>query len=180
MSTTLPPGIQDQRSTRLGWVLASLFLLLFVNIILLPRTPLDQRASLRIFHDSLGLMVAVLAALRLYWFARDPSPRPPAGLPPASFAFNRAILVFLCMTFVAEGVLGFFFAWGEGRDVILFGLKLPALVAKSDLVRLPAGYFHSVFGFYYLMLFALWVAFGVYQNLRYKVGLRRLLPGAAV
>jgi cytochrome b561 len=180
MNAQAAPGIQDQRSTAMGWVLALLFTALFVNIIMLPRTALDQRDTLRLVHDSLGLVVAVLAAIRLWWYVRDPAPLAPAGLPENSFAFNRSILVFLYLTFVITAVIGFAYAWGEGRDVVLFGITLPQLVAKSEVVRMPAGYLHSSLGFYYLMLLAIWLAWGLYQHLRYRVGLRRLLPGARV
>ena len=180
MSKQLAPGIQDRRSTIMGYVLALLFFVLFINIINLPRTALDQRATLRLIHDSLGLIVLLLAAVRLYWYYRDPAPRPPRGLPESSFAFNRAILVFLYATFTVTGVIGFMYAWGEGRDIVLFGATLPAMVARGEAVRIPMGYLHSSLGFYYLMLLSIWFAFGFYQHWRYKVGLRRLLPGARV
>jgi cytochrome b561 len=164
----------------MGWTLALLFAVLFVNIVMLPRTALDQRYTLRVVHDSLGLVVSVLAAVRLWWFARDPAPVPPPGLPAASFAFNRAILVALCLVFAVTGVIGFIYAWGEGREVVLFGITLPHLVAKSETARIPMGYLHSTLGFYYIMLFCIWLAFGWYQHLRYRVGLMRLLPGSRV
>jgi cytochrome b561 len=50
----------------MGYILALLFLALFINTINLPRTALDQRATLRLFHDSLGLIVLLLAAVRVY------------------------------------------------------------------------------------------------------------------
>jgi cytochrome b561 len=180
MNMPLAAGMQDQRSTLMGWTLALLFTALFINILMLPRTALDQRETLRLVHDSLGLTVAILAAVRLWWFARDPAPLPPAGLPVNSFAFNRAILVALCVVFAVTGFIGFIYAWGEGREVVLFGIELPHLVPKSETVRIPMGYLHSVLGFYYLMLFCIWLAFGIYQHLRYRVGLRRLLPGRSV
>lgn len=180
MSNELAPGIQDRRSTIMAYVLVSCFLILFFNTINLPRTALDQRATLRLVHDSFGLIVLLLAALRLYWHYRDPAPRPPPGLPERSFAFNRTILVFLYATFAITGVIGFIYAWGEGRDVVLFGITLPHLVARSESVRVPTGYLHSSLGFYYLMLLSIWFAFGFYQHWRYKVGLRRLLPGRQV
>ncbi len=180
MSNELAPGIQDRRSTIMGYVLALLFFVLFINTINLPRTALDQRATLRLIHDSFGVIVLLLAAVRLYWHYRDPAPQPPLGLPENSFAFNRTILVFLYATFTITGLIGFIYAWGEGRDVMLFGITLPDLVARSESVRVPMGYLHSSLGFYYLMLLSIWFAFGFYQHRRYKVGLRRLLPGARV
>jgi cytochrome b561 len=180
MNSQSSAGLQDRRSTLMGWALALLFTVLLINILMLPRTALDQRDTLRLVHDSLGLVVAVAAAIRLWWFVRDPAPLPPAGLPDSSFAFNRAILVTLCLVFAVTGVIGFFYAWGEGRDVVLFGIRLPDLVAKSERVRIPMGYLHSTLGFYYIMLFCIWLAFGLYQHLRYRAGLRRLLPGSRV
>ncbi len=173
-------GRQDRRPALMGWALALVFTILLANIVTLPRTPLDQRETLRLVHDSLGLVLTVLAAVRLWWFARDPAPRPPPGLPPASFAFNRAILVALCLVFAVTGVIGFVYAWGEGREVVLFGIHLPQLVTRSEAVRIPMGYLHSTLAFYYLMLFGIWLAWGVFQHLRYGVGLRRLLPGSRV
>lgn len=180
MSKQLAPGMQDRRSTIMGYVLALLFFVLFINIINLPRTALDQRATLRLVHDSLGLIVLLLAAVRLYWYYRDPAPRPPPGLPEKSFAFNRTILVFLYATFAVTGVIGFIYAWGEGRDIVLFGATLPAMVARGEGVRIPMGYLHSSLGFYYLMLLSIWFGFGFYQHWRYRAGLRRLLPGPRV
>ena len=180
MSTQTAAGFQDERSALMGWALALVFVVLLVNILMLPRTALDQRDTLRLVHDSVGLILAVLAALRLWWFVRDPAPLPPVGLPENSFAFNRAILVFLCLVFAVTGVIGFFYAWGEGRQVVLFGITLPQIVVKSEQVRIPMGYLHSTLGFYYIMLFCIWLAYGCYQHLRYRAGLRRLLPGARV
>jgi cytochrome b561 len=180
MNPNAAAGVQARRDTLMGWALALAFSVLLANILMLPRTALDQRETLRLVHDSLGLVLALLAAIRLWWFVRDPAPLPPAGLPASSFAFNRAILVALCLVFAVTGVIGFFYAWGEGRDVVLFGLELPALVQKSESVRIPMGYLHSTLGFYYMMLFSIWLAYGLYQHLRYRAGLLRLLPGSRV
>jgi cytochrome b561 len=39
--------------------------------------------------------------------------------------------VFLYLTFAITGVIGFIYAWGEGRDVVLFGITLPDLVCAQ-------------------------------------------------
>lgn len=156
------------------------FLLLFVNILNVPRTPLDERATLQLIHDSLGLVVGLLCWFRIYWFVKGPKPQPPEGLPESSFAFNRAILFVLILTFAVEFVIGIFYAWGEGRDVNLFGWQLPQLVETSENLRRSTGYPHSALAFYYLMLISLWLAVGVYQRIRYKTGWRRLFPGERV
>ena len=177
----LMPGRQDRRSTILGWALFLGFLLLMVNIVTLPRTALDERAALRMFHDSAGLLIMCLAAYVLIQRIRSPAPQPPVGLPENSFGFNRAILLALFTTFAVTGLIGFIYAWGEfDREVVLFGVTLPQIIADSDRVRKTFGYLHSALGFYYLFLIAVWFVFGLYQHLRYRTGVLRLFPGSRV
>ncbi len=177
----LMPGRQDRRATILGWVLFLGFLVLMGNIVTLPRTALDERAALRMFHDSLGLLVMCFAAYVLIQRIRAPAPRPPVGLPENSFGFNRAILFVLFATFAATGLIGFIYAWGEfDREVILFGVTLPQIIADGDGVRKTFGYLHSALGFYYLFLIGVWLIFGLYQHVRYRAGLLRLFPGSRV
>jgi len=181
MSNALPPGIQDRRSAILGWILFLGFFILLANILLLPRTALDERQGLRLFHDSLGVVVIVLAAVKLAWMARGPRPSPPPGLPDNSFGLNRAILAALFTVFVITGLLGFVFAFGEhDRPIVLFGIPIPQLLPEGDTLRKPGGYLHSALSFYYMMLASIWVAYGVWQHLRYRVGLARLFPGSRV
>jgi cytochrome b561 len=180
MTRDLPAGRQSRRASTLGWILFVTFAVLFWNIVTMPRTALDQREFLHAMHYSVGTLVFLLAGLKLIWWFRKPLPHPPEGLPAASFAFNRSILFALMLVFVAEGAIGFAYAWGTGHHVALFGLPVPALLPKSEATRMAMGYFHSALGFYYLMLFSIWLAFGIYQHLRYRTGLRRLWPGAQV
>ncbi len=179
MTPDMPAGQQSRRATILGWVLFITFGVLFWNIVTMPRTPLDQREFLHAMHYSVGAMVFLAAALKLAWWLAD-RPEPPPALPTVSFAFNRAILLALMLVFVAEGVIGFGYAWGTGDQVSLFGIQVPALLPKNEPTRMAMGYLHSALGFYYLMLFAIWLGFGVYQHVRYRVGLRRLWPGGRV
>jgi cytochrome b561 len=180
MAEAVAPGVQPNRFTILGWLLAVSFVVLFWNIVDMPRTALDQREPLRILHFSLGLVVSALALWRLIWWIRGPRLQGPVGLPAASFAFHRSVLFALLLVFVVETVIGFIYAWGIGDAVTLFGIHLPAVLPKSESLRMAYGYFHSALGFYYMMLISLWFAFGFYQHWRYKSGLKRLFPGARI
>jgi cytochrome b561 len=134
MSEAVVAGRQRNDEAVFGWILALCFFVLLYNIISLPRTALEDRAALRAFHDSFGLVFIVLSVWRLSWMARRPGPLPPAGLPAASFGFNRAILVALYLTFVLTGVIGLLYGWGEfEREVVLFGLHLPSPTARTTL-----------------------------------------------
>ena len=181
MSVQAAAGRQRRDEAVFGWVLALSFMILLYNIISLPRTALEDRASLRAFHDSFGLVFIMLSIWRLGWMARRQPPAPPAGLPLASFGFNRALLAAMYLSFVLTGVIGLVYGWGEfDREVVLFGLHLPSPFGENDAVRRLFGYLHSALGFYYLALIGVWLVFGVYQHLRYRVGLLRLLPGGRV
>jgi cytochrome b561 len=180
MSEDLLPGRQGRYASMLGWAIALTFLVLFWNTINLPRTPLDQRSFLREMHNSLGFIVLLLSIVKLWTWSSQPRARPPPGLPPASFAFNRAILLALVLTFAATGVIGFVYSWADGQEVVLFGIHLPRLVQPSWPLRTTVGYLHSSLGFYYLMLFSIWIVFGLYQHARYSAGLLRLLPGSRI
>lgn len=180
MNPSLPPGTQDRRAAILGWLVVVACAAMIWNSIELPRTALDMRAGLRALHSTLGLVVVVLVAVRLWWWARGPKPRPPAGVPESSFAFNRAIVLALLLSFGVTGIIGFPYAWADGQEITLFGVHLPRLVEPSRELRGMLGYLHSAIAFYYLMLLAIWFAYGFYQQLRYRPGLARLLPGSRV
>ena len=180
MSEQLVPGNQDKVATLLGWAIFVTFFILFFNIINLPRTPLGEREGMQLWHDSLGWIVGVLCWARLYWFVKGPKPSPPEGMPADSFAFCRAILFILILVFALEFLIGIFYAWGEARQVNFFGAIFPQLVETSEPLRISTGYPHSALAFYYLMLFCLWFAVGIWQNKKYQSGWRRLFPGEKV
>lgn len=180
MTEQLAPGTQDRVGTLLGWAIFIAFFVLFINIINLPRTPLGQREGFQLWHDSVGLIVGVLCWFRIYWFIKGPKPQPPSGLPEHSFAFTRAILFTLVFVFAIEFLIGFLYAWGEGRPINMFGFLFPQLVETSESLRISTGYPHSALAFYYLMLFCLWFTVGIWQQRKYKTGWRRLFPGEQV
>jgi cytochrome b561 len=179
----LAAGQQDPLATLLGALIFAIFTYLFYDTVTIPTTPLDPpdaRLVLRAFHYTLGLSVWALVAVRLYWWKTGPRPSPPPGLPPAAFALNRAILFALFLTFFVTAIVGAIYAYADGQPVSLYGVHLPRVIPESYALRVFGGYFHSAFGFYYLGLVALWLLVGLYQHLRYRAGLLRLLPGPRV
>ena len=183
MTERLPAGRQDSFATLLGALIFAIFTYLFYDTITIPTTPLDPpdaRLVLRAFHYTLGISVWVLVAVRLYWWRRGPKPAPPPGLPDGAFAFSRAILLALFLTFFVTAIIGAIYAYADGQPVSLYGIPLPTVIPESYPLRAFGGYFHSAFGFYYLGLVGLWLLVGIYQHLRYRAGLLRLLPGSRV
>lgn len=183
MTEQLAAGRQDSVATLLGALIFAIFTYLFYDTVAIPQTPLeplDARLVLRAFHYTLGLSVWALVVVRLYWWWRGPRPSPPAGLPPAAFAFSRSIMLALMLTFFVTGMMGVIYAYSDGQPVSLYGFRLPTVIPESDALRAFGGYFHSALGFYYLGLVGLWLLTGLYQHVRYKAGLLRLLPGSRV
>ena len=183
MTNSLQPGRQDSLATLLGALIFAVFTYLFYDTVMIPQSPLDPpdaRLVLRAFHYTLGLSVWALVVARLYWWWRGPRLAAPAGLPAAAFAFSRAILLALLLTFFVTGMVGVLYAFADGQPVSLYGLHLPKLIPESYPLRAFGGYFHSAFGFYYLGLVALWLLVGLYQHVRYRAGLLRLLPGSRI
>ncbi|MEO7385511.1 MAG: cytochrome b/b6 domain-containing protein [Gammaproteobacteria bacterium] len=183
MSEPLRAGRQDNFATLLGVLIFAIFSYLFYDTVAIPTTPLDPpdaRLVLRAFHYTLGISVWALVAVRLYWWWRAPRPAPPAGLPPPAFAFSRAILLALYLTFFVTAMIGAVYAYADGQPVSFYGVHLPTLIQESYALRAFGGYFHSAFGFYYLGVAALWVLVGLYHHVRYRAGLLRLLPGSRV
>ena len=87
---------------------------MFFNIINLPRTPLDQREGMQLWHDSLGWVVGIVCLARLYWFAAGPEARVrPRVCRRIPSLHSRAILFMLVLVFAAEFLIGIFYAWGE-------------------------------------------------------------------
>jgi cytochrome b561 len=183
MTEHLAAGRQDSVATLLGALIFAIFTYLLYDTVAIPQTPLepaDARLVLRAFHYTLGLSVWALVTVRLYWWWRGPRPSPPVGLPPAAFAFSRAILLALLLTFFVTGLMGVVYAYADGHPVSVYGFHLPTLIPESNALRAFGGYFHSALGFYYLGLVALWLLVGLYQQARYRAGILRLLPGSRV
>ena len=183
MNDRLEAGRQDSFATLLGVLIFAIFTYLFYDTISIPKSPLDPpdaRLVLRAFHYTLGLSVWGLVAVRLSWWRRGPKPAPPPGLPPAAFAFSRAIILALLLTFFVTAIIGAIYAFADGQPVSFYGMRLPPLVPESYSLRAFGGYFHSALGFYYLGLVALWLIVGIYQHVRYRAGILRLLPGPRV
>ena len=173
-------GRQDARATLLGWAMSIAFAALFVVIVTVPRTPIDERDLLHALHSTLGLTVMVLVIWRFIHARKQGPLLPPPGMPASAFGFSRMILGALFATFAVTSVIGFAYAWGSGQHVVLFGLTLPQIIPESAAIRIAAGYFHSVLGFFYMGVIGLWLLVGVIHHLRYRSGLLRLFPGARV
>ncbi|MDW8260221.1 MAG: hypothetical protein RML32_12335, partial [Gammaproteobacteria bacterium] len=135
------------------------------------------RSALQHAHISVGLTAFFLVLPRLWLWRRLGRPPAPAGIPLHADDFARQVNLAFYLTVLAFGITGWLFAAAEGHAVSFWGLfTLPALLAPGYRPSVTLGYLHSALGFwiFYLAGFALCLA--IYQRIRYRVPLLRLLP----
>ncbi|MEN9527477.1 MAG: hypothetical protein RLY56_1428 [Pseudomonadota bacterium] len=136
------------------------------------------REALQHLHISNGLTIFLLLAIRSWWAARL-SPEPfSSRMPRAADLFARRIVGLLWWTLSAFVVTGPLFAWSENHAVSWYGLvTLPAIVPASYRLSVTFGYLHSATGFLIIVAFAVAVLTALWQTVRYRVALWRMLPG---
>jgi len=115
----------------LHWVMAALLVGQFTLGWTMPhigRNTVPER--LINLHFSLGVLLLLVAAVRLAWRATHPEPAPLDGVPPWQVQSARVVHVLLYVLLFVLPILGWINASWRGFDVSFFGLfVLPKLVA---------------------------------------------------
>ncbi|MFZ9871469.1 MAG: hypothetical protein ACO329_02860 [Steroidobacteraceae bacterium] len=136
------------------------------------------REALQHLHISIGLTVLVLLTIRSWWVLRLRSEPFSSRMPRAADLFARRLVGLLWWTLTAFVVTGPLFAWSENHAVSWFGLvTLPAIVPASYRLSVTFGYLHSATGFLIIVAFAAAVLTALWQTVRYRVAVWRMLPG---
>jgi cytochrome b561 len=135
------------------------------------------REALQYLHIATGLVALLLVLPRLWLWKQLPRPAIPAGVPAPADALARKTNLAFYLTVLFFGLSGPLFAWSEGHAVSLFGLlKIPSPITPSYQLSVTFGYFHSACGFWILYLIAFATGLAIYQRLRYRAPLLRMLP----
>lgn len=135
------------------------------------------REALQHAHISTGLIALLLVIPRLWLWKVLPKWPTPAGIPPGPDALARRINLAFLLAVLFFGISGPLFAWSEGHAVSLLGMiTIPSPMTPSYQPSVTFGYFHSAAGFWVLYLVAFAVIVAIYQRLRYRVPLLRMLP----
>jgi len=132
-------------------------------------------------HFSFGVLIFIVAIIRLYWRLTHGEPKPLDGLPPWQVQSARLVHWLLYLMIFALPIFGWLNASWRGMPVWFFGLfEAPALIPKHAAGWRWTGSVH-VFGAEYalLALVGLHVAAGLYHYFIRRDGvLQRMLPGA--
>jgi len=113
---------------------------LFMSI-LSDRSP--EKAGFVESHQSLGVTVFVLAALRLLWLRLSPPPRPSPELRPAEREASAWVHIVLYGTLLGFPISGYLLSVVQGGSISVYGLPLPSLDASGEAVRAAAAIIHD-------------------------------------
>src|SRR5262249_24991868 len=164
----------------LHWLIVVLVLAQFIFALTMPHigrnTPVTTLISL---HFSFGIIILVVAVMRLAWRATHAEPEPLDGVPPWQVQSARGIHWLLYLLLLVLPVLGWLNASWRGMPIVMFGLELPKLIAT----RAPgwgwAGNVHTLLAYYAMLtLIGLHIAAGLYHYFVRRDGVfQRMLPG---
>lgn len=110
------------------------------------------------YHKSFGILVLLLAILRVVWRLLSPAP---AHLPthkPWEVMLAKGTHVLLYLGMIGIPLSGWMMSSAGGHPVALFGLELPALVSKGASIGKVAKEMHEILPFVLLGILALHVA----------------------
>lgn len=162
-----------------GWVLALAF---FANSWITTRMPrtdkeLPLREVLREWHFTVGWILLIAVAVRLWFWLREPAPAPPGAMSRSAHAFGRLLVLMTYGFILLTCLLGIGFAWGSGFPVSFLGVQvLPDLFANNYRLWKFAGYFHSGVSFTMLLINLTALCTATWYVFRYRVGWLQALP----
>lgn len=142
----------------LHWSMAAMILaMLFIGVAMV--TSLELRPWLLDLHRPLGLLVLLLAFVRLWHRRRNPPPALPASLPPLQARLARASHVALYILMFAMPLLGWAMSSAGGYVVSLpFGFALPPLAPRHPAIYTVLRGAHGVLGYAFFAIVLVHVA----------------------
>lgn len=153
----------DRTARWLHWAMAAMILaMIFVGVGMVAS--LELRPWLIDLHRPLGLLVLVLALLRLWHRRRHPPPALPESLPPLQAWAARASHGLLYALMFAMPLLGWAMSSAGGYRVVLPGGKaLPALAPADPALYTWLRDAHGVLGYAFFALILVHIAGALYH-----------------
>ena len=137
----------------------------------------DPREALKAWHFMLGLVVLVLAALRLVVHLTGPVPRIVPQPPGWQTFFAKLMHLALYVLMIGLPLGGWLILSAEGKPIPFFGLQLPALVGESKALAELVEEIHEIGGTLGYFLIGLHAAASLFHHYVLRDNtLRRILP----
>ena len=163
----------------LHWLIVALLIAQFIFAWTMPHigrnTPVTTLISL---HFTVGIVVIVVAIVRLAWRATHSEPAPLDGVPPWQVLSARIVHWLLYVLLFVVPILGWINASWRGMPIVMFGAELPQLVATRAPGWRWTGDVHALLANYLMLtLVGLHVLAGLYHYfIRGDRVLQRMLP----
>ncbi len=156
----------ERLSSSLSWVIVVLFVVVFANMLELPRVPIEapDKDSLRNFHIATGSLLFACSCFRAYLWLQYPPQRKQGKLPIEAYNQLHILQFSLSCAFIAQGLTGIVTAWSDGLMQFL-----PGAMTVHHSLWVLSGYLHSVFGFFYIAIILFIILTGFYHMIRYRV-----------
>ena len=126
-----PAGYTSTAKT-LHWLIVVLLLAQFIFAWTMPHigrnTPVTTLISL---HFTFGIVILVIAIVRLAWRATHAEPTPLDGVPPWQAQSARVLHWLLYLLLFVLPILGWINASWRGMPIVMFGAELPKLVGDA-------------------------------------------------
>jgi cytochrome b561 len=164
------------------WLIAALILTMLGLGYYMEDLPLGTR-KLEIYavHKSIGITIALLAALRLAWRLSNPPPPLPASMRPWERKAAHVVHALLYLMLFVQPLIGFLQSNAANFPVVWWGfLPLPPLIGPDEPLAETLIGVHTVGGNLLAILVILHVGAALRHHFVLKDDvLRRMLPGTA-
>jgi cytochrome b561 len=135
MTTKTSDGY-DAVAKTFHWVMAAAIIGLWMVGILLDGLPKGPMKSEVIgVHKAIGVIVLVLALGRIAWRVARPAPQLPVHMPKIEQVAAKLGHLALYLLMVAIPLDGILMSQSAGREVSVFGLVLPVMLDKNEVLR---------------------------------------------
>ena len=158
--------VAEKTSTLLSWLILVLFIVVFINMSITPRIPIEspERVSLRNFHMAIASILFAFSFLRVYIWWQFPPQNKQQKLPQEAYNQLHVLQFALYCTLITQGLTGLITTWSDG---------LMQFQSNSESVNhalwIFSGYLHSAFAFLYIAIIVFIVLIGIYHMIRYRV-----------
>jgi cytochrome b561 len=160
-------------SKAIHWLTALLIIVLLGVGIYMADLPKEDPSRLQIFnlHKSFGVLVLMLAALRIVWLRISPAPILPAVFTAKEKKVVSSVKGVLYLLMFLVPFAGYLMSSAAGKAVSFFGLfDLPALVAESKSIAGFAHEAHELLAYAIIAFVALHMAGAIKHRLKDRNG----------
>ena len=156
----------ERIASSLSWIILVLFVVVFVNMMELPRIPIEapDKDALRNFHIATGSLLFACSCFRVHIWLQYPPQKKQDKLPTEAYNQLHILQFSLYCAFIGQGLTGIVTAWADGLMQFL-----PGAATVNHALWVLSGYLHSVFAFFYLAIILFIALTGFYHMIRYRV-----------